>query len=354
MLKENSNSVRSQWQMSCASPSVVDASVVGAKRESLKGFLKGRDEPVFISNLVEDWPLVNAAKASNDELRDYLLSFVDQETTVDALHLPFEDNGRMFYNEELSGFNFTRSRIRFSEALSKLKRYEAKSQPDTLYVGSTTIDSCLPGLLTENDIGLSELKPLGTLWLGNKSRIAAHYDASDNLICVAAGKRRVILFPPNQVENLYIGPLHFTPAGQSISMVDFADPDLTAYPKFEEAMRHALVIDLSPGDALYIPAMWWHHIEAKEDLNLLVNFWWREGEQFLGRAENALYHALLTLKQLPKPQRKAWKALFDFYVFSGDDHRFQHIEGSKKGPLGDIDENTHRQFKAWLVNNLKQ
>lgn len=350
---EKSDSTHSSWQMLCDPPLKIDASHAGVQREHLSTLLKGREVPVAIPNLMKDWPLVSVGKASNNELCEYLLSF-DKGATVDALHLPFKEDGRMFYNEQLSGFNFSRSRMLFSEALLTLQENQGKPKSDTLYVGSTTIDSCLPGLLAENDSGLEALKPLGTLWIGNKSRIAAHYDASDNLICVAAGKRRVTLFPPSQVENLYIGPLHFTPAGQSISMVDFSNPDLAAFPKFKEAMQNALVIDLSPGDALYIPAMWWHHIEAKENINLLINFWWREGEQFLGRAENTLYHALLTLKQLPKSQRKAWKSLFDFYVFSDDEHRFQHIDNAKKGPLGDIDENTHRQFKAWLVNNFKQ
>lgn len=350
---EKSGSIHSSWQTLCDSPPKIDASQAGIKREHLSTLLTGREAPVVIPDLMKDWPLVSAGKTSIRELCDYLLSFY-KGATVDALYLPFKEDGRMFYNEQLSGFNFTRSRMLFSDALLTLQENQGKPKADTLYVGSTTIDSCLPGLLGENDSGLEALKPLGTLWIGNKSRIAAHYDASDNLICVAAGKRRVTLFPPEQVENLYIGPLHFTPAGQSISMVDFDSPDLTAYPKFEEAMRHALVIDLLPGDVLYIPAMWWHHIEAQENINLLINFWWRETEQFLGRAENTLYHALLTLKQLPAAQRKAWKALLDFYVFSDDEDRFQHITDLQKGPLGEIDENTHRQFKAWLVNNLKQ
>ena len=51
---------------------------------------------------------------------------------------------------------------------------------------------------------------------------------------MVAGRRRFTLFPPEQVANLYIGPLDLTPAGQPVSLVDQAQPDL---------VRHDLVVD---------------------------------------------------------------------------------------------------------------
>ena len=53
-----------------------------------------------------------------------------------------------------------------------------------------------------------------------------------------------------------------TIAGQPISMVDLDDPDFERFPKFREALRHALVAELEPGDAIYIPALWWHGVQA--------------------------------------------------------------------------------------------
>ncbi|MBU2979584.1 cupin-like domain-containing protein [Alteromonas sp. C1M14] len=309
-------------------------------------------QPKVFRGLVSHWPVVHAAKQSNADLCAYLSQF-DNQAVVDALQLPAGEHGRMFYNKDMTGFNFSRTRMPFRNALERLQVLSQQDSPDSLYIGSTTVDSCLPGFQQSNDIGLASLAPLATLWIGNKSRIAAHYDAPDNLICVTAGKRRVTLFPPEQVENLYIGPLHFTPAGQAISLVNFADPDFDKHPKFKEALKHGQVVELHPGDGLYIPSMWWHHIEGQDSMNMLVNFWWRTAPPYIGRAENVLYHALLTLKQLPKAQREAWQKLFDFYVFNHEPTRFNHIPPSKHGPLGDIDEATLRQFKAWLANNLK-
>lgn len=309
--------------------------------------------PQFMPQLVAHWPLVQAAKQSDAALVDYLLQF-DHGSTVDSLHLPHAADGRMFYNHDLSGFNFTRNRMPFAQALKQLLALGQQEKPDSLYVGSTTVDACLPGLLQENPLSLETLDPLGTLWIGNNSRIAAHYDVPDNLICVTAGKRKVTLFPPEQVENLYVGPLHFTPAGQAISLVDFKQPDFERFPRFSEALDAALVVELNPGDALYIPSMWWHHIEGQQSINMLVNFWWRESPAYLGRSENALYHAMLALNQLPQRQRMAWKAMFNHFVFGEDPNRFEHIPTSQQGPLGNVDEATMRQFKAWLANYLKQ
>ena len=71
-------------------------------------------------------------------------------------------------------------------------------------------------------------------------------DLPDNLACVVAGRRRVTLFPPAQLENLYIGPLDHTPAGQAVSLVDFHAPDPARFPKFTEALRHARGAVLEP------------------------------------------------------------------------------------------------------------
>ncbi|GEA10014.1 cupin-like domain-containing protein [Alteromonas sp. KUL49] len=311
-------------------------------------------QPMVMRQLVADWPAVKVAQQGSRAFVDYLLAF-DNHRTVDALELSHEENGRVFYNSDMTGFNFSRQRLPFQDALSKLLDLEAQSDPQSFYVGSTSVDACLPGFLSENTLGQTTANPLATLWIGNKSRIAAHYDVPDNVICVVSGKRKVTLFPPEQAKNLYVGPLHVTPAGQAISLVDFHNPNFSQFPKFKEAIKHALVVELMPGDVLYIPSMWWHHIEGLDSVNTLVNFWWRDVPAHVGRPDNALFHALLTIKQLPASQRAAWRHLFDHYVFDENHSKnFEHIPSDKQGPLGTLDENAFRQFSAWLQNSLKQ
>ncbi|AGH44341.1 cupin-like domain-containing protein [Paraglaciecola psychrophila] len=84
--------------------------------------------------------------------------------------------------------------------------------------------------------------------------VAPHFDEASNIAVVAAGKRRFTFFPPEQIKNLYIGPLDFTPSGQPISLVNLRDPDLKRFPRYEEAYKNAMSVELNPGDAIYIPS----------------------------------------------------------------------------------------------------
>ncbi|MDP5041146.1 MAG: cupin-like domain-containing protein, partial [Paraglaciecola sp.] len=218
---------------------------------------------------------------------------------------------------------------------------------------STSVDQILPGLRdAQNDIPQLADKPLVSIWVGNQSRIAAHYDVTDNVACVAAGKRRFTLFGPEQLDNLYIGPLDFTPAGQPASLVDFHQPDFIRFPKFKTALEHALVAELEAGDGIFIPSMWWHHVEALSDFNILVNYWWRQVPNYVGVPSDALNHAMLAIKSLPLEQREAWRHLFDYYVFrpAGQDH----IPAHARGMLDAIDENSARKLRAVLLNKLNR
>ena len=98
--------------------------------------------------------------------------------------------------------------------------------------------------------------------------VAAHFDFNDNIACVAHGRRRFMLFPPEQLENLYVGPLEFTPQGVPISLVDVHNPDLARYPRFERAVAAAQVAELEAGDAIFIPYMWWHSVRSLEPFNI--------------------------------------------------------------------------------------
>jgi hypothetical protein len=325
--------------------------ITNATNESLTPELLSSASPVVLRGLIKDWPLVKDAKLSNQAAQDHLRRYYNQNKIrafmADATH-----QGRFFYNDDLSGFNFTPTTTTFDKVLDDLAEYETLSEPPGLYMGSTSVDHILPGFRQCNDIPLSVDNPLVSLWVGNQSRIAAHYDVTDNVACVAAGKRRFTLFPPNQLDNLYIGPLDFTPAGQPASLVDFVQPDLVKYPKFAEAVKHAQVAELEAGDAIFIPSMWWHHIEGLSRFNVLVNYWWRQVGTHMGTPMDALNHALLSIKDLPQAQRDAWRDIFEHYVFSPQEQN--HIPKNKRGVLNPIDPQSARKLRALLVNKLNR
>ncbi len=75
-------------------------------------------------------------------------------------------------------------------------------------------------------------------------------------------------------------------------MVDFADPDFARHPRFREAHgRTRRSAELEPGDLLFYPALWWHHVEALDAFNILVNYWWNDAPAFLDTPQTTLLHA---------------------------------------------------------------
>ncbi|MBS0388684.1 MAG: cupin-like domain-containing protein, partial [Proteobacteria bacterium] len=258
--------------MKTAAASVREIDAVGAP--AWREVVRDAHEPLLLRGLVSQWPLVRAGRESMAAALAYLRGYY-RNATVGAWFGPPEIRGRFFYNDDVSGFNYQASMVKLEAVFAALEQHARDDAPPAIYVGSTTIDTCLPGLRAENDVPGLPADALASIWLGNRTRIAAHYDMPDNLACVAVGRRRFTLFPPEELANLYGGPLEFTPAGQQISLVDFANPDLERFPRFANALRRARVAEMDAGDALYIPGMWWHHVEALDAFNVLVNYWWQ-------------------------------------------------------------------------------
>jgi len=320
--------------------------------EEFAQILANRTEPVLLRGLVADWPMVKAAQESYASLDAYLRRLY-QGATVSVFSGAPEIGGRFFYNESLTGLNFTRSREKLDAVLDMLSRHRDSTPAPSVYVGATTVDNCLPAFRTQNPLEFGDISPLASIWIGNRTRIAAHYDVPDNVACVAAGRRRFTVFPPDQLQNLYVGPIEFTPAGQQISLVDFHQPDLERFPRFRQAMEHARVIDMMPGDAIFIPSMWWHHVESMDTLNVLVNYWWRKSPAYMGPPVDVLYHALLSLRDLPPAQKQAWAGIFEHYIFS-DEPALDHIPEPMQGLLGLLDETKARKIRATLLGRLNR
>ncbi|KAB7764219.1 cupin-like domain-containing protein [Xanthomonas maliensis] len=329
------------------------AELHGLHAQHLDPALLRGSTPLVLRGLVRDWPLTQAGLSGAHATVDHLRGF-DRGEPVIAQVGPPDIGGRFFYNDDLSGFNFRPERVPLTVVLETLLRELSNPQPPAIYVGSTTLETYLPGLREQAPVALPTQAPLGSIWIGNRTRIAAHQDLPDNLACVTAGRRRFTLFPPAQLPNLYIGPLDLTPAGQPISLVDMTAPDLARFPRYAQALEHALVAELEPGDALFIPSMWWHHVQALEGFNVLVNFWWRQSPAHMDSPMNALMLALLTVRDLPPPQRAIWRDVFDHYVFAADDNTAAHMPEAARGALAPMDDARARRLRARLLQRLNR
>jgi hypothetical protein len=326
--------------------------IAGLTPSDLTEALLTSTTPFVARGLAAGWPYVQAALTSQQAASAYLCRFYTGEPVV-AYVGPPEIRGRFAYSDDLTRMNFAAINARLDLILAQLAEHAHDTQPPYCYVGSTSIDRYLPGFQAENDLPLGERHPMTSIWLGNQTRVAAHFDFSDNLAVVAAGRRKFTLFPPEQLSNLYIGPLDFTPAGQSISMVDFDQPDLDKYPRFAQAMRHAQEAVLTPGDAIFIPTMWWHHVAGLEAFNTLINYWWRQTPHYLGTPSTTLLDAMLTIRALPPEQRRAWQEHFRHYVFESDGQEAAHIPEGARRVLAPFDADSAQALRAQLAKRLR-
>jgi hypothetical protein len=135
-------------------------------------------------------------------------------------------------------------------------------------------------------------------------------------------------------------------------MVDLAAPDLERFPRFAEAQQAAQSADLEPGDAIYIPFLWWHGVKSLDSFNALVNYWWNEARPVLGTPYECLFHSLMILRDLPDDQRRAWRSLFDHYVFEASGEATAHLPAAQRGLLGPTTPERLEKLRGAIVHSL--
>ncbi len=291
--------------------------------------------PAVLRNLVGSWPAVAKARESPQSLAQYLRSRCNDKP-VSALVGNPEIHGRFFYRDDFQGFNFAQQRMPLGKLVSVLLQQLGNQNAQAVYAGAVRVAEHAPALLPDHTLALlpAAVPRQASLWIGNRTRVAAHWDHQHNIACVIGGRRRYTLFPTHEIKNLYIGPLDRSPAGVPISLVDFHRPDFTRFPRFRQALERAEVAELAPGDALYMPSLWVHHAESLDDLGLMMNFWWRDWPAQQLSPFFTMLHALLSVRDLPPAVREGWRTLFDLYVFQTEGDPMVHIPEHARGLFG--------------------
>nr|WP_301299170.1 cupin-like domain-containing protein [Qipengyuania citrea] len=319
---------------------------------ALSALLDEASAPFVVRGLVNDWPLVAAGRDSPRAARSYLLDKAHPVPFEVTIGQPGRD-GRLFYEDDFA-MNFRQARGKLADIFRGFDDNEGRADAPAIYLTSVDMKLFFDGLADENPSPVRDRGPRESIWIGTDTRVAAHNDFPRNLACCAVGRRRFTVFPPEQFRNLYIGPLENTPAGRAVSLVDFHDPDLAAFPRFAEALAHARIAELEPGDAIYIPSMWWHHVEGLEVFNVLVNYWWRDTPGFLGQPQDALNHAIWALRDLPQEERAFWRQLFDHYVFENPPEVAEHIPEPARGILAPLTAETASRIRTFLLRTLNR
>lgn len=315
--------------------------------------ITGRERPLLIRGLVDTWPAVQWARESDMAFARNLAQY-DNGAPVDALLMPVEAEGIVGYSEDFERFNYDHHRVSVTRVLKRLLLLAREQRPIGLAMQSAPVERCLPGLLNTHALPLLEPAIQPRLWVGNRVTTPAHYDEFHNIACVTCGRRRFTLFPPEQVGNLYVGPLDFAPTGAAMSLARLDRPDDPRFPRLREALAHASVAELAPGDALYIPPMWWHHVASLTAMNALVNYWWkpvRRGGYAPETSLGGLLHCILAFRSLSDGERRAWRVMLDHYVF-GDEDAGAHIPAHRRGILGPLDPETAARLRETVKRYL--
>lgn len=320
--------------------------------DDLDARLRGAQEPFVVRGLARDWPLVEAGLRSCAAARDYLTCLARERAFPASIGEPGGDR-RLFYDDAMQ-VNFRMAQGPFAAWMDAIAAAEADPAAPTVYLSSIDMGDYFAGLAEANRLPLGARRAIASIWIGTPTRIAAHSDVPDNLAVCAAGRRRFTLFPPDQFANLYPGPLENNPGGRPVSMVDLHQPDPDRFPRFAKALAAARVAELEPGDAVFVPSLWWHHVEGLEPFNVLVNYWWRDVPYFLGQPEDALFHAILAIRDLPEAEKALWQAQFEHYVFSGADQARAHLPDHAQGILAPLTGETAGQIRAKLLRGLSR
>src|SRR5579872_19510 len=305
--------------------------------------LASAGEPVILKGLIDHWPALAAANQSPAEFDAYLIAR-NRGAPVPLMEAPPSSGGRFGYAADVREFTFTKRSRPLGETLDRIAGASNRPGAPYLAIQLLALDEQMPAFVRDNPMPLLPAGARPKLWLGGRVKTQIHNDRDHNLACVIAGHRRFLLFPPEQVANLYIGPLDNPPP---LSLVDPSVPDLVRFPRFAEALRSARVGYLGPGEALLMPRYWWHHVTSLDPYNAMVNYWWGEDAPGLGNAHDAFLTALLSFSSLPLGEREYWRAMLETYVFS--DEGAEHIPEQARGMLGSLTP----QLRASLRKRLK-
>ncbi|HTV78157.1 MAG TPA: cupin-like domain-containing protein [Steroidobacteraceae bacterium] len=312
----------------------------------------GGCEPVVLRGLVDDWPAVRAARDSPPALLDYL-SALDCGGQVEVFFGEPEIAGKYYYAPGLGGFNFERRIMQFGAALQALAAAIDAPGSGSVYIGSVSCRDRVPGFAPGNAMPLLAPETPPRIWLGTAANVSSHYDTYDNLACVIAGRRRFTLYAPELISRLYVGPVDHTMAGAPVSLAASSAADEQRFPLFQAIRDQAWMCELGPGDALYLPKLWWHQVESLGTCNGLVNYWWDAFAAGPDAPYTSLLLAMITVAERPPAERLAWRAFFDHYVFRTQGHPLAHLPADQHGVLGALKPDNYSKIRARIMHLLR-
>jgi hypothetical protein len=217
-----------------------------------------QERPVILRNAIRDWEPLRTWTP------EYLRGALG-ESRVTVARSPDGD----YYDPDTKVLRLPDVKLPFSEFIDHV--FSPSGSTDKYYLKQTSLSEFEPlarQVLNPDHIQTPDVTR--NLWIGSAGNVTgAHYDMEENLLAQVRGRKRVILAPSSQMDELYpCSPFSIKP---NFSRVNLARPDLSRFARYRQATP--LEGTLEPGDVLYIPIYWWHHVTSL-DAGISVNFWW--------------------------------------------------------------------------------
>nr|CAH7724028.1 unnamed protein product [Callosobruchus chinensis] len=216
--------------------------------------------PVKIKDCMDHWPAMK--KWQNV---DYLLGIAGERTVPIEIGSHYADEGWSQKLMKLKDF-ILKYYVSESGDIGYLAQHNLFDQITELKEDIRIPEYCCLSLDYEND---SETEPDVNAWFGPAGTVSPlHQDPKNNILAQVFGTKQILLYSPDDSPYLYP---HEEKLLNNTAQVDPLKPDLDHFPDFHKAKMYKCLLE--PGEMLFIPVKWWHHVSALEK-SFSVSFWW--------------------------------------------------------------------------------
>lgn len=211
------------------------------------------NRPVVLTGLVDHWPA----------LSKWSLDYLDEAVGEAVVELQGERNSAGDY--ELAKDRHKRG-APMRDVTAAIRAVDSSNDFYLTAYNDTSNKVALARLW--DDLGpisiLEERSPRdGFFWLGPKGTLTPfHHDLTNNLLVQVLGRKHVQMVPSWEVGRMRNGVHCFS--ARDPAEWDAADPAHGGLPP-------KLECEIGPGDALFLPIGWWHHVEAL-DVSISMSF----------------------------------------------------------------------------------
>lgn len=232
-------------------------------------------EPVVLDGCLDEWPLYRALSAASTlaEKLAVLQAGID-DRPLEFSVLGAAHGGHLYFADGLDTRGQKLS-VRGTFADFARRAADAERSGELAYLQALpirTVPGWVKGLGVLPYLDGQRVQPSG-IWIGSGGQVVdLHYDPFHNFICMLAGQKRVLVAPPEVMHDVYPRALDRSPFNAPASSAKLLEPDFERFPRLRSALEKVQVAVLSPGQVLYLPPFYWHHVESF-GFNVMVNTW---------------------------------------------------------------------------------